>query len=163
MPTGPHRIPARTLAIDIGGTKFSMAVFHGDRMVERITRATDREGGREWMLSQIESVAHEWSQAHSFDPCGVGFGGPVDFASQTVALSTHVGGWQNFPLASHLRGVLRVPVIMDNDANVGGLGEAVLWRWKGMPSIVLHDAFYRDRRGYHHRDRNLSWRRFVRW
>src|ERR1039457_6166807 len=34
------------LAIDIGGTKFSMAVFEGDRMVRRESRATDAGGGR---------------------------------------------------------------------------------------------------------------------
>lgn len=113
------------LAIDIGGTKFSMAAFENNRMAERVTRETDREGGRAWMLGQIESIAREWSATRRFDHCGVGFGGPVDFASQTVTLSTHVGGWQDFPLVAWLGEVLRVPVVMDNDANVGGLGEAV--------------------------------------
>lgn len=116
----------RTLAIDIGGTKFSVAAFDGDQMVNRASRATDRAGGRDWMVAQIESIAREWRAVAPFDRCGVGFGGPVDFAGQTVALSTHVGGWNDFPLVSHLRSVLGgVPVIMDNDANVGGLGEAV--------------------------------------
>lgn len=114
----------RTLAIDIGGTKFSMAAFDNDQMVERTTGETDREGGREWMVSRIEEIAREWAAIRPFDRCGVGFGGPVDYPSQTVALSTHVGGWQNFPLVSHLRERLAVPVVMDNDANVGGLGEA---------------------------------------
>lgn len=35
-----------TIAIDIGGTKFTMAVFAGDRMVRRESRATNREGGK---------------------------------------------------------------------------------------------------------------------
>ena len=35
-----------TIAIDIGGTKFSMAVFEADRMVRRESRATDRDGGK---------------------------------------------------------------------------------------------------------------------
>jgi glucokinase len=113
----------KVLAIDIGGTKFSMAAFDDDRMVHRASRATDRSGGREWMLAQIEQIAREWD--YRFDRCGIGFGGPVDFATQTIALSTHVGGWQNFQLASHLRERLNVPVAMDNDANVGGLGEAI--------------------------------------
>ena len=39
-----------TLAIDIGGTKFSIAAFEGDRLARRESRATDREGGRDWML-----------------------------------------------------------------------------------------------------------------
>lgn len=111
----------RTLAIDIGGTKFTMAAFEDAKMVARTSRATDREGGRPWMLGQIESVIREWG---SFDRCGIGFGGPVDFATQTVALSTHVGGWNDFPLVAHLAALLNAPVVMDNDANVGGLGEA---------------------------------------
>ena len=67
----------RTLCIDIGGTKFTVAVFEDDRMVVRESRSTDREGGRDWMLSQIESIV----EGQRFDRCGIGFGGPVDFAS----------------------------------------------------------------------------------
>jgi len=48
-----------TLAIDVGGTKFSMALFEGERIAARDTRATDREGGRDWMLRQIRAIAKE--------------------------------------------------------------------------------------------------------
>ena len=58
------------------------------------------------------------------DRCGIGFGGPVDFARQQVALSTHVGGWQEFPLSRYVQDLLGVPTVMDNDANAGALGEA---------------------------------------
>lgn len=113
-----------TLAIDIGGTKFTMAAFEGERLVRRESRATDREGGRDWMLARIEEIAREWSADLAFHRCGVGFGGPVLFEKQQVALSTHVGGWTDFDLPGHLRLMLGVPVVMDNDANVGALGEA---------------------------------------
>jgi glucokinase len=120
-----------TLAIDIGGTKFSMAVFENGRMVERVSRVTDREGGREWMIAQIEQIAGEWIRGRQFESCGIGFGGPVDFHAQTVALSTHVGGWTDFPLVDYLRERLGIPVVMDNDANTGGLGEAEFGAGKG--------------------------------
>jgi glucokinase len=116
-----------TLAIDIGGTKFSVALFEDQRMTRRESRATDRDGGPEWMLAQIISIASEWS----FDRCGIGFGGPVDFASQTVTLSTHVGGWSGFPLVPRIREQFKVPVTMDNDANVGALGEALFGAGRG--------------------------------
>jgi glucokinase len=41
------------LAIDIGGTKFTLAVFDGERLVRRESHATDVKGGRDWMLAQI--------------------------------------------------------------------------------------------------------------
>jgi glucokinase len=121
-----------TLAIDIGGTKFSIAAFEDRRMIERVTRATDREGGREWMLSQIESVARDWMKSARFERCGIGFGGPVNFETQSVALSTHVGGWKDFPLSTHLQDLLGIPVVMDNDANVGALGEALFGAGKDL-------------------------------
>ena len=114
-----------TLAIDIGGTKFTVAAFSGEEMVRRESRSTDKEGGREWMLGQIEAIAREWRRDFRFDACGIGFGGPVNFARQRVARSTHVGGWQDFPLPAHLENLLGAPVVMDNDANVGAIGEAM--------------------------------------
>ncbi|MEZ5351446.1 MAG: ROK family protein [Bryobacteraceae bacterium] len=128
-----------TLAIDIGGTKFSMAVFD-DRggagaMVRRHSEVTDREGGRDWMLGRIEEIAREWKRELPFARCGVGFGGPVLFEQQKVALSTHVGGWSDFLLTEHLRGRLGMPVIMDNDANVGALGEWLHGAGRGMDPL----------------------------
>jgi glucokinase len=112
------------LAIDIGGTKFAMAAFDGERMVRRESRATDAAGGREWMLGQIRDIAESWRREFRFERCGIGFGGPVDFAAQRVMLSTHVGGWRDFDLPSFVREVAGAPAVMDNDANAGAIGEA---------------------------------------
>ncbi|HZT32440.1 MAG TPA: ROK family protein [Bryobacteraceae bacterium] len=140
-----------TLAIDIGGTKFSMAVFEDDRMARHVTRSTDKEGGKDWMLAQIAAIAGEWRGEFRFERCGVGFGGPVNFAEQRVALSTHVGGWRDFHLTAHLRDLLGIPVIMDNDANAGALGEAFHGAGRGFSPLFymtlstgIGGGIYRD-------------------
>lgn len=120
-----------TIAIDIGGTKFSMAVFDGDRMVRRESRATNREGGSEWMLAQIAEIGRGWCGEYPVGRCGIGFGGPVDWPTQMVTLSTHVGGWAGVDLPGFVRAELGVPVVMDNDANVGALGEGVWGAGRG--------------------------------
>ena len=120
-----------TLAADIGGTKFSVALFDGDRMVRRETRPTDREGAKDWMLEQVVAVAREWKRKFPFTRCGIGFGGPVDFGQQRVAFSTHVGGWNDFHLTEFLSRALSVPAIMDNDANAGAMGEAIYGAGRG--------------------------------
>jgi glucokinase len=79
------------------------------------------------MLAQIVSIASD----RKFDRCGIGFGGPVDFRAQRVALSTHVGGWRDFPLVDRINKAFGVPVTMDNDANVGALGEAIYGAGRG--------------------------------
>jgi glucokinase len=114
-----------TLAVDIGGTKFAVALFEGDKLIRREARPTDRDGARDWMLQQVAGIAREWKREVPFDRCGIGFGGPVDFAEQRVAFSTHIGGWNDFKLTAFLSDALGVPAVMDNDANAGALGEAV--------------------------------------
>ncbi len=117
------------LAVDIGGTKFSMALFRngaqGLEMVRRESRATDREGGRDWMLARIQDIGSQWQAQAPITAAGIGFGGPVNFATQQVVLSTHVGGWQDFDLPEWFHRTFGAPVLMDNDANVGALGEGL--------------------------------------
>jgi glucokinase len=112
------------LAIDIGGTKFSLAVFDKARIVRRESRATDAAGGKDWMLSQLEEILGAWRREFHFERCGIGFGGPVDWPSQRVLLSTHVGGWRDFDLPAFVGRLAGAPAVMDNDANAGALGEA---------------------------------------
>lgn len=112
----------KTLAIDIGGSKFTVGLFDDDRLIRRVSRPTDRAGGPEWMLGQIAGIAGEWVPC---DRCGIGFGGPVDFPRQRVSLSTHVSGWNEFPLVERIAERFHIPTIIDNDANAGALGESI--------------------------------------
>jgi len=149
------------LALDIGGTKFSAALFRDGRLTRRHTGRTDREGGREWMLEQLAAIGRRWRAEQEFTAIGVGFGGPVDFASQQVVLSTHVGGWQGFDLPGWLRREFGAPVLMDNDANVGALGEGTHGAGRGFRplfymtlstgiggGILLGDGVYRGADSY---------------
>ncbi len=115
----------KTFAIDVGGTKFSVAGFEDENLVLCETRSTDRAGGPESMFRQIDEILTQWRNHQGFRPdrCGIGFGGPVDFPTQTVTMSTHVSGWAGYPLVKNVKKLSGAPVIMDNDANVGALGE----------------------------------------
>jgi glucokinase len=119
------------LTIDIGGTKFSIAVFDGDRMVRRESRATDAAGGREWMVARIAEICAAWRRQFPLERCGIGFGGPVDFAAQRVVFSTHIGGWNDFDLCGFVEKATGAGAVMDNDANVGAIGEAEFGAGKG--------------------------------
>jgi len=109
------------LALDIGGTKFTAALFENGRMTQRESRPTDRHAGKDALLAQLPALIDTWK----FDRCGIGFGGPVFFDKQRVALSTHAGGWSDFDFPGWVRGRYQVPATMDNDANAGALGEGL--------------------------------------
>ncbi len=125
-----------TLAIDVGGTKFTVAVFADDKMVSRVQRATDREAGGASTLAAIEEIVSGLRGEFRFDRCGIGFGGPVRFAEQRVALSTHVGGWNDVLLPTRIAAVAEAPAVMDNDANVGALGEFAYGAGRGASPLL---------------------------
>ena len=127
--------PPVYLAIDIGGTKFTIVAFEADRMARRESRATDAAGGREWMLGQIAEIVTAWRHDFRFERCGIGFGGPVNFAAQRVVMSTHVGGWRDFDLCGFVRDLAGALVVMDNDANCGAVGEAEFGAGKGFSPL----------------------------
>lgn len=119
------------LAIDIGGTKFTLGVFVDRRLVERVSESTDRAGGPEWMLRRIAAIVSEWTTRYRLQRCGIGFGGPVDFSDQRVVQSTHVSGWNDFDLPSRIETLIGIRPVMDNDANLGALGEATMGAGRG--------------------------------
>jgi len=123
----------RVFALDVGGTKFSVAGFSDERLVLRESRSTDRAGGPAALFAEVERIFTAWRDQQGFHPerCGIGFGGPVDFPTQTVTLSTHVEGWVKYPLVANVERLTGVPVLMDNDANVGALGEAMYGAGRG--------------------------------
>ena len=121
----------KTLAIDIGGTKYTLAVFDGEKMIRREQRLTDPVAGGAGIMADMETLIADWRRDFTFNRCGIGFGGPVVFAGQRVALSTHVGGWDNVPLTQWVAERANAPAIMDNDANVGALGELYFGAGKG--------------------------------
>ena len=127
------------LAIDIGGTRFRVAAVSevGD-LVRVSRRRTNAEGGAEWMIGQVLEIARKYVDRYDIDAIGVGFGGPVRFDQQRIVNSTHVPGWDNLDLPGILRDEFNLPAIVDNDANVGALGEFVYGAGRGYQSMVYY-------------------------
>jgi len=95
-------------------------------MIQRASHSTDPS-----ILDRIAAIISEWKTRYSFDRCGIGFGGPVDFENQRVILSTHVAGWDNFDLPRHIQRLIGVLPVIDNDANAGALGEGLFGAGRG--------------------------------
>jgi predicted NBD/HSP70 family sugar kinase len=53
----------------------------------------------------------------------LGVPGPVDWPTGRIARSISMPGWDNYPVRDHLTSHYAVPVLVDNDANLLGLGE----------------------------------------
>jgi len=126
------------LAIDIGGTHFRLALFnHEGRRLVISAGDTLRSGGREWMLDRIRELSRSLLDQTDYPvgACGISFGGPVDFEHQRVT-SVHSPGWKNFSFAEWVGTNLKLPCLIDNDANAGALGEFRYGAGRGTESMV---------------------------
>jgi glucokinase-like ROK family protein len=92
---------------------------------------------------------------------GVAVPGPVDYAAGTVVSPPIMPGWDRAPIRDRLQDRLNVPVFLDNDANLGALGEYTYGAGKNVPNLayikaatgvgcglIVEGHIYRGQRGY---------------
>src|SRR6187431_3073539 len=124
------------LGIEIGGTKLQLVL--GDdsaNIVERRRFQVERNAQADAIRARIEEALPELVRAHKISAVGVGFGGPVDWRSGKIARSHQIEGWSGFALGDWLRDRVDAPVWVDNDANVGALGEASRGAGRGFKPV----------------------------
>lgn len=113
------------VGIEIGGTKLQLVVGDSAGRVQHRERFhVDAGAGADGIRGQIETALPALLKEREIRAIGVGFGGPVDWRTGQIRRSHQVEGWSGFDLAGWLTGIARVPVRVDNDANVAALGEA---------------------------------------
>ena len=114
------------LAIEIGGSKLQLIA--GDetgRILDRRRFSVERAKGGEGIRAQIAGALPELIERWQPRAIGVGYGGPVDWKTGRIAKSYHIAGWSDFPLAEWLTSLTQLPAVVENDANVAALGEAL--------------------------------------
>lgn len=120
------------LGIEIGGSKLQLLV--GDESVqvlERLKLHVDPHAGGEGIRAQIAQALPLLLKKSHVTAIAVGFGGPVDRRTGRIARSHQIEGWSDFGLQQWLEGLSGKPVLIDNDANMAALGEALHGGGKG--------------------------------
>jgi glucokinase len=113
------------IGIEIGGTKLQLVLGNETgKILQRRKLEVQPASGAEGIRGQIRESLPELMRLGQVQAIGVGFGGPVDWKTGRICRSHQIEGWSEFDLGSWLRQLAGVPVAVDNDANVGALGEA---------------------------------------
>jgi glucokinase len=129
------------LGIEIGGTKLQLGLGQGDGTLKGLWRGpVDVAAGAEGIRRQITAAVPELLRQAGLDRgqvrgVGIGFGGPVDDRTHTVIKSHQIEGWDDFPLADWIGGLLGWPAVLGNDADVAGLAEALFGAGKGLSPV----------------------------
>lgn len=131
------------VGIDLGGTNLKAALVNRDEgLVESTQRPTEADQGPEHVVGGIASLAQEMiERAPEKSVVGIGIGSPgaINWERTTVTYPPNLPGWDSINLRRTLQSRLgsSLSVIVENDANVAGLGSAFYGTGQPFDSFIM--------------------------
>ncbi|MGA1409281.1 MAG: ROK family protein [Prochlorotrichaceae cyanobacterium] len=118
------------LGIDVGGTALKLGQFDAQgNCLETLTLPTPQPSTPEAVIATIASGVNQLDPQHQAKAIGIGTPGPADPTGRVAIVAINLTDWRNVPLADRLEALTQRPVVIANDANCAGVGEA--WRGAG--------------------------------
>jgi glucokinase len=111
-----------TLGVDIGGSKLLGAVVDQNGNILATNRRATPARDPGLLLEQIILVIRELTAEHEVEAIGLGAAGWIDEKRSTVLFAPNLA-WRNEPLRDEIARHVRVPVVVENDANVAAWAE----------------------------------------
>jgi mannose-6-phosphate isomerase len=111
------------IAIDIGGTKTLIAVFSQDGELQEQVKFPTPSIYEEFVKELAQNVAK--LSTHEFKAACVAIPGKID-RSEGIAIAFGNLDWSNIPIGPDIEKVINTPVILENDAKLAALSEAIL-------------------------------------
>ena len=129
------------IGLDLGGTKILAAVITRDgRILSRAKRKSRPDRGQTVILDRMATTAREAAEyagisIREVQGVGVGSPGPLD-TEKGIVIETPNLPLTQAPIVASLERDLGIPVVLDNDVNVGTLGEKFYGAGQGVDNIV---------------------------
>ena len=129
------------IGVDMGGTKILSAVIDAEGNILGTAKVSTKAGrGAVAVIDRIanciqRAVDKSGVDAASIQAVGIGAPGPLDPATGVVIFAPNLG-WRDVPLKTELEARTGFPTFVDNDVNVGTLGEHVFGAGRGIQNVV---------------------------
>ena len=129
------------VGVDMGGTKILAAVINAEGEISQQAKtATKPKKGPDAVIKRIVRCIREAIDGAKLKPSqiravGIGSPGPLDPETGVIIFAPNLG-WSNVPLKAELEANLSIPTFVDNDVNVGTLGESAFGAGQGVKSLV---------------------------
>ncbi|MEM1108679.1 MAG: ROK family protein [Planctomycetota bacterium] len=123
----PKQDQPPTIGIDLGGTNIQCGVVTDGEVTARDDTKTKAAEGADEVIRRIVKLCDKVLEEASLkrkDVAGLGIGAPgaINIKKGEVIKALNLG-WTDFPLQKILEKELGLPVVVDNDVNVGAWGE----------------------------------------
>jgi predicted NBD/HSP70 family sugar kinase len=130
------------LGIDFGHSHVRVAVSDLSSTIlaeraEPLDTDHDAQEGLDVAIELIdEALAEAGVDRSRVIGAGLGLPGPIDQADGVIGSSAILPGWVGVAAAEEMRGRLDVPVVVDNDANLGALAELTHGAGRGATDLI---------------------------
>ena len=129
------------IGVDMGGTKILSAVIDAEGNILGTAKVpTKADAGTSAVIDRIadsiqKAVDKSGVDNTSIQAVGIGAPGPLDPETGIVIFAPNLG-WRDVPLKTELEARVGIPTFVDNDVNIGTLGEHVFGAGKGVQNVV---------------------------
>ncbi|MEV4874736.1 ROK family transcriptional regulator [Streptomyces sp. NPDC091406] len=130
------------IGVDFGHTHLRVAVGNlAHQVLAEESEPLDVDASSAEGFDRAEVLVKRLIEATGIGPdkiIGIGLGvpGPIDVESGTLGSTSILPGWTGINPSEELSGRLGVPVYVDNDANLGALGELVWGSGRGVKDLA---------------------------
>ncbi|MDT0431345.1 ROK family transcriptional regulator [Streptomyces salyersiae] len=130
------------IGVDFGHTHLRVAIGNlAHQVLAEESEPLDVDASSAQGFGRAEQLVNRLIETTGIAPgkvIGVGLGvpGPIDVESGTLGSTSILPGWTGINPGQELAGRLGVPVYVDNDANLGALGELVWGAGRGLKDLA---------------------------
>lgn len=128
----------QVIGVDLGGTNLKLGRFTttGDCLAS-LTVPTPQPQYPDPVITAVAAAIHQLDPDHEAEGIGLGTPGPADISARMARIAINLPQWLDVPVADMLEATTKRPVVVANDANCAGLGEAWLGAGKDYQNLIL--------------------------
>lgn len=127
----------KVIGIDVGGTKINACLIdEKGNIIERHMLDTEAIKGRDVVLNNIkksiDSLSYDKASA-----IGIGTPGFIDSENGIITFAGNINGWTGFNLKEAIEEYTKLPVFVENDANIALVAEKWLGACEDAENVVM--------------------------
>ncbi|PIG90513.1 ROK family protein [Gloeocapsopsis sp. IPPAS B-1203] len=138
MSAAPDLPLPQVIGIDLGGTAIKLGRFAQDgTCLASLSVATPQPATPHAVIEAMVDAIAQIDPDRQCQAIGIGTPGPVDVSGRISTVAINLHNWRDVPLADWLEAKTDLPVVLANDANCAGLGEAWLGAGQHFSNLIL--------------------------